>query len=163
MSKKLLILFSVVAMLAACGKLVDEETYALGAPSDDILTAKIDTLDFEFVAGRARPSPFDPTMLTIDIFGSAPTTNVCLYNPPERESKIMFSVPKMAGTYNLGLNTGQTLTFYIGHLNEYRNQVATAGTIILTAINTNNVVGKLKAEVDTRTHADGRFFLTLCP
>jgi hypothetical protein len=160
--KSLFLALGVCLSILACNNAPqEEEVGALGTPSDSPLLASIANKEFEFRAGRAKVRDANLSMYSVDLFDKIPSSDICNYSPSSQDNYIMFSVNKTPGSYQLGFDTGQTITFWSGDLK--KNLVATMGSIEISSATTQNVVGKLKAEYDITTSADGRFFVTVCP
>lgn len=158
-----LLFLSLILSSFGCGEAVEDEKTKtqLGEVSDAPLTAKISTINWEFRSGVAKPSLLDPSKYSVNLYESVPSGNICDYLPLAYENAILFTVSNKIGVYELGSNTGNSLTFYDAA--SKINLISTNGIISLSSINNQNVVGKLKAEYDTNTYADGRFLATICP
>lgn len=153
-----------LSFLIACNgaKTEEENNSAFENPSDSPLEGKISTVNWIFRSGTAKPVHGDANRYAISLYESMPSGDICNFHPTANENSILFSIPKSTGNYVLGLNSGQTLTFYDAS-SEEKNLIATKGSIVLSAVTGTTVSGKLKVERDQNTFADGQFLVTVCP
>jgi len=159
-----LLLMGLLVFSSGCGGGLEEDKKdetEFGDVSDSPLIAKIGSVNWEFRSGAAKASVGDPNRFSVNLYESLPAGDICKHSPSMFENMIAFSVSRKSGTYSVGKETGTTLTFIDG--SHQAALVASQGVVALTNVSSQSLAGKLKAEYNQNTYADGRFIVTVCP
>ena len=120
---------------------------------------------FTMVEGTATENFADSTEFRIVLYGEMVSGDACDgFNFDKPDSTIIFSVPKVVGTYDLGLTSGYSVTFNDASVvNEVNADVSICGAVEITAVSATQVTGKIDAEgPDVTSAINGDFTVEIC-
>ena len=77
-------------------------------------------------------------------------------DPPGSKGQLILNIPKTAGTYQISLALTQTFVFPDPTTGRPDNDIATSGTLEVTAISSTQIMGAVKMEYDAKNSVDGQ-------
>ena len=126
--------------------------------ADQPLTGKIGGQAFTVSAGETDAFLSQGDQYFVNLYGAI-FTACTVGGPPLGANSVIFEIPKMPGTYNLGL--GQLATLYDG-ATAY-NRIASRGTIVIDSIAGTTITGGAAITFDANNTVNGKFTATICP
>jgi hypothetical protein len=119
---------------------------------------------FTMVEGTAVEDFADANNFRIVLYGETVTGDACdNFNFDKPTSSIIFSIPKLVGSYNLGIAAGNTVTFNDASIpNEVDATIAVCGGVEISSVTGTTVTGKIDADGDANSYLNGNFTVQLC-
>jgi hypothetical protein len=149
--------------ISSCGSDDSDENNCEANFLSQTVTGEFMGSTFTVVEGTTEEDFADATKFRITLYGETVTGDACdNFNFDKPPFSIIFSVPMVTGTYELGLSS-YSLTFNDASVvNEVNAVVSVCGAIEITAVTNDTVTGKIDATGDTDNVLNGNFTAVRC-